>query len=142
MNVIVDASMLLEVIVAADDRPGRWLHDILDGDDLYWVDGLTVLEVASALRVLVARGQIDGERAGAGLRWLGSLVVKHQPIGQQEIARVWEMRDTVTSYDAAYLAVAERVQADTGGNACLVTADPQLAASAAVRCPVELYQDR
>ncbi len=142
MHAVIDASMLVEIIVADDDRPGRWVRDILEGDDLYWVDGLTMLEAASALRRMVLRDQFDADRAGRGLRWLGSVVVKHQPLGQQEITRVWEMRDTVTPYDAAYLALTERVQADTGGRAALLTADQKLARSPAVRCPVQLYTSR
>jgi predicted nucleic acid-binding protein len=49
VNVVVDASILVELIVASEDRPSRWLRDLLAGDDLYWVPGLTPLEVASAL---------------------------------------------------------------------------------------------
>jgi predicted nucleic acid-binding protein len=55
------------------------------------------------------------------------------------MARIWELRDSVTPYDAAYLAITERLQAVTGGQACLATADRKLARSPAVRCPVELY---
>ena len=139
MHVVVDASLLVEVIVAPDDDASRWLRDLLDGDDLYWVPGLTPLEVASALRKLVARGQVDADLASEGLRWLSALLVKHTPIGQSEMARIWELRDSVTPYDAAYLALTERVQAETGGQACLATADGKLARSPAVRCPVELY---
>lgn len=139
MNVVVDASILVELLVASDDRPSRWLRDLLHGDDLYWVPGLTPLEVASALRKLVARDQVDADLAGEGLRWLSSLVVKHTPVGQSEMARIWELRDSITPYDAAYLALTERLQAETGGEACLATADGKLARSPAVRCPVQLY---
>ncbi len=142
MHVVVDASLLVEIIVASDDRPGRWLRDVLDGDDIYWVEGLTVLEVASALRKLVGRGKVDADLASDGLRWLTGLVVKHKPIGQPEMARIWELRDSVTSYDAAYLALTEALQSETGGRVCLATADRKLARSPAVTCPVELYTER
>lgn len=139
MHVVVDASMLVEIIVASDDQPSRWLRDVLDGDDLYWVGGLTALEVASALRKLVAQGKVDADLAGDGLRWLSGLVVKHKPIGQPEMARIWELRNSVTAYDAAYLALTETVQSETGGRVCLVTADRKLANSPAVKCPLKLY---
>ena len=139
MHVVVDASMLVEIIVASDDRPSQWLRDLLDGDDLFWVDGLTPLEVASALRKLVAGGNVDADLARDGLRWLTGLVVKHKPIGQPEMARIWELRESVTTYDAAYLALTEALQAETGGQVCLVTGDRKLANSPAVKCPVELY---
>ena len=95
MHVVVDASLLVEVIVASDDHASRWLRDLLDGDDVYWVPGLTPLEVASALRKLVARGQVDADPASEGLRWLSALLVKHTPIGQSEMAGIWELRDSV-----------------------------------------------
>jgi hypothetical protein len=31
VHVVIDASMLVEIIVADDDRPGRWVQDILEG---------------------------------------------------------------------------------------------------------------
>jgi hypothetical protein len=39
-----------------------------------------LLEVASALRRLVARGQVEEDLASDGLRWLSALVVKYTPI--------------------------------------------------------------
>lgn len=139
MHAVVDASVFVEVIVSVDGRPRRWLLDVLDGDDIYWVEGLTLLEVASALRKLERRGSVDEDVASAGLRWLANLVVKHKPLGQAEMIRVWELRHSVTPYDAAYLALAESLQSGTGGNACFVTADAKLAQAPGILCPVELY---
>lgn len=65
--------------------------------------------------------------------------MKHTPIGQSEMARIWELRVSVTPYDAAYLALTEGAQAETGGRPCLATADGKLARAPAVRCPVELH---
>jgi len=131
--------MLVEIIVATDNHPGGWLQGILDGDDLYWVNGLTLLEVASALRKLVGQDKVDADLAHEALRWLSGLVVKRKPIGQPEMARIWELRTSVTAYDAAYLALTEALQAETGGKICFVTADRKLARSPAVKCPVRLY---
>ena len=89
---VVDASILVELIVAPDDRPSQWLRGLLDGDDLYWVPGLTPLEVASALRKLVARGQVDADLAGEGLRWLSALVVKMTPGAEQSDRTLAEER--------------------------------------------------
>lgn len=46
--------------------------------------------------------------------------------------RCWELRDNLTPYDALYVALAERHDAD------LVTADARLARSPGPRCRIEL----
>jgi predicted nucleic acid-binding protein len=50
------------------------------------------------------------------------------------VRRVWELRENVTSYDAAYVALAEALEAP------LLTADARLARATGVRCPVELLR--
>ncbi len=46
--------------------------------------------------------------------------------------RMWELRDNVTAYGAAYVALAERLDAS------LVTSDSRLAAASGPRCRFEL----
>ena len=57
MDVIVDASVLAEIIVETDRGAAEWLKALVGRDDMYWVPGLTPLEVISALRRLVRRGR-------------------------------------------------------------------------------------
>lgn len=52
----------------------------------------------------------------------------HQPL----IGRIWELRDDLTPYDAAYVALAEALEAP------LLTADRRLARAAGAGCEVEL----
>ena len=47
-------------------------------------------------------------------------------------ARCWELRDNVTTYDAAYVALAEALRVP------LLTADARLANAPGIRCEVEL----
>ncbi len=54
--------------------------------------------------------------------------VSHRPL----LRRCWELRDNLTVYDAAYVALAESL------DATLVTADARLARAPGVRCAVEL----
>lgn len=54
----------------------------------------------------------------------------HQPL----LARCWELRDNVTVYDAAYVALAEALGLP------LVTADGRLARAPGPRCPIELLR--
>jgi predicted nucleic acid-binding protein len=47
---------------------------------------------------------------------------------------IWELRDNLTVYDAAYVALAEAMQAT------LLTGDRRLAAASGPRCPIEILQ--
>lgn len=139
MNVVVDASVLTEVLVETDGAAAAWLKAVVGRDDIYWVPGLTPLEVISALRSLVYRGELEEAVAESAVRWLPTFVVKHRPVGQSEAIRIWELRNTVTTYDAAYVALAEVLQAETGGYAVLATADEKLASAPGPTCPIEVY---
>jgi len=48
------------------------------------------------------------------------------------LPRIWELRHNVTPYDAAYVALAEVLDAP------LLTADARLADASGIRCAVEL----
>ena len=52
----------------------------------------------------------------------------HRPL----LPRCWELRDNVTPYDAAYVALAEALGVP------LLTADARLANAPGIRCEVEL----
>ena len=65
------------------------------------------VEAISALRGLLRRGDLSPERADRALDLLLELRVVCHPAAP--FARdVWALRDTLTAYDAAYLALAER----------------------------------
>ena len=53
----------------------------------------------------------------------------HTPL----MARIWELRENLTAYDAAYVALAEALDAP------LVTMDARLAQAPGVRAVVEVY---
>jgi predicted nucleic acid-binding protein len=57
-------------------------------------------------------------------------MIRHSHISV--LPRVWSLRDNLTSYDACYVALAERL------GAVLVTADGRLARAPGTRCAVEL----
>ncbi len=48
------------------------------------------------------------------------------------LQRMWELRDNVTAYDAAYVALAERLDGP------LITCDAKLAAASGTRCTFDL----
>ena len=89
------------------------------------------LEVVSAWRRLVSAGHLDERRAALARADLASLRlerVPHEPF----MDRCWELRDNLTVYDAAYVALAELMEVD------LLTADARLAAAPGIRCRVEV----
>ncbi len=46
------------------------------------------------------------------------------------LSRIWELRDTLSTYDAWYVALAEELDTD------LVTTDERLASAPGPRCPI------
>jgi predicted nucleic acid-binding protein len=70
-------------------------------------------------------------RAAAALESLGLLPLSrhgHTPL----LARVWELRENIKSYDAAYVALAEALDCP------LLTKDVALSRVKSVRCAVEV----
>jgi predicted nucleic acid-binding protein len=129
--IIADASVL--VVALADDGP--------DGDQArarlrrehVALPELADLEVASVLRRQLAAGALDARRAGLALDDLAALPARrapHRPL----LPRCWELRDNLTIYDAAYVALAEAM------HATLLTADRRLARAPGLRCPIEILQ--
>jgi predicted nucleic acid-binding protein len=81
------------------------------------------VEAISGLRGMLLRGDLAADRADRALQLLAELRVIRHPV-EPLTRNVWSMRDTLTPYDAAYLAVAQNVDAQ------LLTTDRGLAAAA------------
>ena len=80
------------------------------------------MEIVQALRRLVRLGDIDAERAEQALEDLENLVIERYS-HQELLARVWQLRESMTAYDGAYVALAEALDAP------LLTCDAKLARS-------------
>ena len=91
---------------------------------------LVDLEVAQALRRYAASGQISGDRGREALNDLAALRLVRWP-HDALIPRIWTLRENLTAYDAAYVALAEALDAP------LLTRDRRLAASSGHRAKVE-----
>ena len=129
--IVADASVL--VVALADDGPdGDQARARLHGERVALPE-LADLEVASVLRRQLAAGALDARRAGLALDDLAALPARrapHRPL----LPRCWELRDNLTIYDAAYVALAEAM------HATLLTADRRLARAPGPRCPIEILQ--
>lgn len=125
MTLVVDASVVVAALIDAGSR-GDWAAARLRGEDLV-APHLMPVEVASVLRRKVLLGELEG---GLGALAHGELTTwSARLVGYAPFARrVWELRDTLTAYDAWYVAVAEALDVP------LMTLDARLAKAPGPRC--------
>ena len=128
---VVDASVLV-VALADDGADGDHARRRLIGERLAAPE-IIDLEVASVLRRLLRLGSIPLRRADLALADLAALPMQRVP-HRHLVARCWQLRDNLTSYDAAYVTVAEAF------NSTLLTSDQRVAKAPGARCPVELIR--
>ncbi|WP_203337711.1 type II toxin-antitoxin system VapC family toxin [Nocardioides limicola] len=128
---VVDASILV-VALADDGTDGDGVRARLRGEQLTAPE-LIDLEVASVLRGRLAGGHLDDRRAELALGDLGAIPLTRVP-HRRLIARCWELRSNLTVYDAAYVALAEAL------DATLLTGDARLARATGPLCPIEVYR--
>ncbi len=106
MSVVLDSSVLVAALV--DTGPeGVWSEHIMTGGALY-APALAPVEVTSALRRLESSKKITTPEANSAYEDLLLLEIELFPFAPFA-SRIWELRATVTSYDAWYVAVAEAV---------------------------------
>lgn len=89
------------------------------------------IEVAQVLRRYVATRAITASRGRAALEDLADLSLTRYP-HEWLLERVWELRDNLTAYDAAYVALAEALDLP------LVTCDGKMASAPGHRARVEV----
>jgi predicted nucleic acid-binding protein len=129
---VLDASAMVAVLVGPDpgaelirkkiERPGESLH----------VPHVLDLEVLHALRRQTLLGTLSRERGAEALEDLKNIVLVRYPHASL-VDRIWELKENLTAYDAAYVALAEAL--DTS----LVTMDARLAQAPGIRASVEVY---
>lgn len=127
---VVDASVLA-VAVADDGQDGDAARARLSGETLAAPE-LVDLEVVSVLRRQNRTGVFDNRRAALAMTDLQALPIQratHLPL----LARCWELRENLTTYDAAYIALAEAL------DATLLTGDRRLARAPGPTCTIELF---
>ena len=103
------------------------------GHDLH-APHLLDVEVLSALRRVVARGDAEPERAQAAVADLLALPIERY--AHDLLAwRVWALRDNFSAYDATYVALSEALSDD---GVPLLTTDARLASAATAFTQLEI----
>ncbi len=132
--IVLDASAVLELVLHT--AAGREVASRIGAPEVsLHAPELLDLEVAQALRHYLRTGEIGEACAEAALEALVDLDLarySHGPL----LPRVWALRENLTAYDAAYVALAEAL----GGP--LVTCDRRLAASAGGSARIETVARR
>jgi predicted nucleic acid-binding protein len=127
--IVVDTSALLAAVVG---RPhSEFLRERILREELH-APHLLDIEFLHALRGLVARKELSlsrAEEAREDMYDFGILRYPHAPLAD----RVWELRDALSAYDAAFIALAEALGSP------LITCDGRLARAKGHAARIELF---
>jgi predicted nucleic acid-binding protein len=123
--IVIDASVLGPALLD-DAEDGARAREAIAGQDLS-APHLIDCEVVSVIRRARLRGDVGEDRARQALADLAEIPVA-RVAHTHLLGRMWELRPTLTPYDAAYVALAEALEAT------LVTADRRLARASGPAC--------
>lgn len=127
--IVVDASCLYEVLV--DSPRAEAIRERLALDPEQAAPHVIDIEVFSLIRRDRLAGTIDDTLAVLAVDDLRSWPAERH--GHRALlGRAWELRHSVRGWDAAYVALAEVL------DAALLTLDRRLAAADGPRCPIEV----
>jgi predicted nucleic acid-binding protein len=130
--IVIDASALLEMLLRTD-RADRLMDRALEPSERLHSPHLLDIEVANVVRRLVQRKEIAIARAAQVFEDFAQLAIERHAHGLL-LPRIWELRDAMTAYDGAYVALAEALDAP------LLTCDGKLARSHGHRATMELVE--
>ena len=124
---------MVEFLVGSDAVADR-VRDALTGQALAAPHSID-LECASTLRGLVLGRKLPADEAGRALALLGRMNIErygHVAL----LPRIWQLRQNAWPYDAAYVALAESLNAD------LVTVDAKFQTVPGLTCVVRNLRDQ
>ncbi|MHB1234969.1 MAG: type II toxin-antitoxin system VapC family toxin [Microbacteriaceae bacterium] len=129
-KVVVDASAIATLLIDPGDAGEKVAARII-GAELHAPDHLPA-EVTNVLRRRRNAGQLSETEARLAIDGFWMLPAQLWPF-EVLAARAWELGANVSSYDAAYIALAERLRAP------LVTGDRRLSHAPGPACAIELF---
>jgi len=133
VTIVVDASVMVGDLIDPDRR-GVWARSQLT-EGLLAAPHLVTVEATRALRRARLNQRLSADKANLAFADLLNLPLALYPL-TPFAARIWELRETVTAYDAWYVALAETLGAP------LVTLDRRLAKSPGPTCRFETPPSR
>jgi predicted nucleic acid-binding protein len=126
--IVVDANVMVMALAGPSDR-GEAARTALFADDEWAAPAHMPLEVVRTLHKAALTDQMAGADADAAFRTLTAMQITYVETDSLLLHTVWKLRHNVSSYDAAYLAVAALHDAP------LVTFDARLAKGALQAMP-------
>lgn len=116
--IVLDSSAVIEILLQTSAGVPV-AQRLLTQDSSLHAPHLLDVEVAQVLRRLVAQGELKAERAIQALQVLADLPIERY-VHRIFLPRIWALRHNLTAYDAAYVALAEVLEAT------LVTRDSRI----------------
>jgi predicted nucleic acid-binding protein len=130
---VLDASAAVAVLLNLGPAATNIrLRVSLPGETLH-VPHLFDLEVLHVLRRHSLAGNLSEDRERLALSRLEAMRCSRYA-HTTFLGRIWDLKDNLTAYDAAYVSLAEALSAP------LVTTDARLARASGIRAAVELYE--
>jgi predicted nucleic acid-binding protein len=130
--IVIDASAVLELLLRTE-RGERVEARVFAAEEGLAAPHLLDVEVVQALRRLVALKQLTGSRAEQSLQDYADLRIErlaHLDL----LPRIWQLRDALSAYDAAYVALTEALDSS------LLTCDTKLGRSHGHRARIEVVE--
>jgi predicted nucleic acid-binding protein len=117
--IVLDASAVVEVLLHTAAGGPLAERLLAPTSSSLHAPHLLDVEVAQVLRRFVTRGELDLDRARQALTFLGAFPVERHA-HDLLLPRIWALRSNLTAYDAAYVSLAELL------DATLITRDARL----------------
>ncbi len=128
--IVIDASAVLELLLRTA-RGEQVESRVFEAEETLGAPHLLDVEVAQCLRRLATSREMTARRAEQALRDFADFRIERFA-HVELIPRVWQLRDSMTAYDAAYVALAEALDAS------LLTCDSKLGRSHGHRARIEV----
>lgn len=128
--IVLDASVLALALLN-EERIGDVARDAITADNRWIMPEHWTVEVLSVIRGHLLGGKIGANQADDAVDAVAEIEPEVLPT-RLLVARIWSLRGNLTTYDAAYVAAAEKYGCP------LLTADGKLARASGIKCAVNV----